>query len=243
MRRRLLTPLMFCAALECHPYTWAPPTRGGSDGRTGGNSDAGGGVGGADGDAGGASPGGGKDAPEADTDAVVECGPGNFCADGGCCVFGVCRRNGEACARPDQIGSDVAGICTNGSCVDNGISCGAVDEACCTPRGFCTAPGAICGLGTGKCTVCGEEGQECCAYGGACKSTHVTCSGGGVAQRPHCGACGAPGQICCGQGTLARKTCDTGMCTHMPGTPGLGDYCPGAAPMPPTPSTLPPGGP
>jgi hypothetical protein len=234
MRQRLLLPLLLCAPLGCHPYTWAKVPAGSSDSGAGGGSDGGRGVGGAD-SVGGAFPGDGKDAPEAATDALVECGPGNFCADGGCCVFGVCRKNGDACARPDQIGSDVAGICTNGSCVDNGIGCGALEEACCTSRGLCTAPGSICGLGTGKCTVCGEAGQECCAFGGAC-------SGGGVAQRPHCGACGGPGQICCGEGTTVRKTCDTGVCTHTPGAPGLGDYCPGAPSML-LPTHLPPTGP
>jgi hypothetical protein len=166
------------------------------------------------------------DALGAGTDAVVECGPGNFCADGGCCVFGVCRRNGEACGEQPQLGI-VPGVCTNGSCVDGANHCGSLGEACCVPRAICTAPGAICGLSTATCAVCGDEGQECCAYGGACKSAHNTCVGLDGGQRPLCVACGLPGQICCGGGTTARKTCDSGVCSHIPGTPGLGDYCPG----------------
>jgi hypothetical protein len=170
--------------------------------------------------------------PDAGTE--VPCTAGNTCPDGGCCVFGLCRKKGEECGESPTLGR-VAGICTDGSCVDGANRCGSVDEACCMPRALCTAPGAVCGLNTGKCIVCGGERDECCAFGGKCKSDHNVCAGGGGGtNRPYCEACGLPGQICCGDfPTTARKTCDTGVCTHSPGSIGLGDYCPGAPPMPP----------
>jgi hypothetical protein len=163
---------------------------------------------------------------------IVPCGPGNMCADGGCCFFGACRKNGDTCGESTEVGS-VKGMCSNGTCINGDSECGGLDQACCIPAAQCSAPGTICGLANNKCIACGEEGQECCKYG-PCKSDHDVCSGGGGGgQRPHCEACGLPGQICCGEGTTARKKCDTGVCTHIPGSPGLGDYCPGAPPMPP----------
>jgi len=168
---------------------------------------------------------------------LVPCGPGNTCADGGCCFFGACRKNGETCGESTEVGS-VKGMCSSGSCVNGDSTCGGLDQACCLPGAQCSAPGTICGLANNKCIACGGEGQECCKYGGACKDAHNVCAGGGGGgQRPFCAACGLPGQICCGEGTVARKKCDTGVCTHMVGTPGLGDYCPGAAPTPPVPPT------
>jgi hypothetical protein len=178
-----------------------------------------------------------KESTPADAGAepeIVPCTAGNYCPDGGCCVFGLCRKSGEECGESPTLGK-VPGICTNGSCVNGTNRCGSIDEACCMPRGLCTAPGALCGLNLGKCIACGGETQECCAFGGACKSDHNVCyGGGGGTNRPHCEACGLPGQICCGDTAVtARKKCDADVCTHMPGTPGLQDYCLGAPIMPP----------
>jgi hypothetical protein len=164
---------------------------------------------------------------------LVACGPGNTCEDGGCCFFGACRKNGETCGESTEVGA-VKGMCMNGTCVNGASECGGLDQMCCLPGAQCSAPGTICGLANNKCIACGEEGQECCKYG-PCKSGHNVCAGGGGGGvRPFCAACGLPGQICCGDfPTTARKTCDTGACVHIPGSPGLGDYCPGAPPMAP----------
>jgi hypothetical protein len=167
--------------------------------------------------------------PDAGTGPAPEfCTNANTCADGGCCVFGICKKNGEVCGGTLQLGT-IPGVCTNGSCVDGANSCGNLGEACCVPGGKCTAPKATCLAATTKCVACGGVGEECCTYGFACDDKeHMSCQGGGGGGRPgKCQMCGRPGEPCCGEGVTAAKRCDVGKCYRVPGVGvGTGDLCP-----------------
>jgi hypothetical protein len=134
------------------------------------------------------------------------CCEANTCQDGGCCVLGFCRGNGQACTGGPG-GNDIPGMCSNGSCVDRGVTCGSLTQPCCGVVASCTGNQAVCAGGT--CQACGQIGGRCCKNGGRASCIDgATCVGQTLVRDGQCEACGKQGQACCGTGAVASRTCN-----------------------------------
>jgi hypothetical protein len=227
--------IMNCMMASTSPGTGGTGGSGGIGG-TGGTGGTGmGGMGGApapDGGAGaggsGAPDAGGPEAenePEGCGDPGQPCCVANGCHDGGCCVLGQCRGNGQACGGTGATGlpEGLPGVCSNGSCGGGATACGNVAQPCCGDQGVCTASGASCQMGT-SCEVCGGEGQACCGNGGSATCLPgMSCSFTGFGRPSSCVPCGGAGQPCCGNGSTGKKKCNQGLACHY--IAGMGDRC------------------
>jgi hypothetical protein len=136
------------------------------------------------------------------------CCEANTCENGGCCVLGFCRSNGQVCIGGPG-GNDIPGTCMNGSCINQGAACGSLNQACCGVVKSCTAAQAVCGTGTPVCQPCGKAGGACCKNGGRASCLDgFTCVGQTLVRDGTCEACGGEGQACCGTGSIASRTCN-----------------------------------
>jgi hypothetical protein len=112
---------------------------------------------------------------------LLPCGLANTCANGGCCVRGVCIEEGDLCpvtSTWDATGRQINGICKNfvcGSCGGAGmVPCG---QTILDSIGVCTAPNTV--AWSGSCFHCGDIGGLCCGDN-TCTDLNSACSSNGL---------------------------------------------------------------
>jgi len=144
--------------------------------------------------------------------AVVGCGPGAFCADGGECRF--VGLPGAPCDTPSQCQS---GYCNNGFCCASGTCCGG-DEACAL-------------FAAEDCATAASGGCSGTRTSGSCNETTHQCDVMTVVDPTVCAGAACAGPVCMGDLVTSGSTCDSaGACVSNPDPEGCGAFtCDGGA--------------